>query len=136
MELKIKMNLNIWYQPTDSEKEQKLLPIMPHAISVSPTGHVLLTLDTISRVGPGGGGRDLLVWGANQQYELGNGKRASLAIPTPLQQEGGSRFMLMKTKADVKDMGGKLWKKGTELEQYAVAGYKNSMVYWKIPKSS
>jgi len=108
---------------------------MPHAISVSPTGHVLLTLDTLSRAGPGGGGRDLLVWGANQQHELGNGKRASLAVPTPLQQEDGSRFMLMKTKADVKDMQGKLWNKGIEIEQCAVAGYKNSMVYWKICRS-
>lgn len=107
---------------------------MPHAISISPTGHVLLTLDTLSRASPGGGGRDLLVWGANRQYELGNGKRASLAAPTPLQQEDGSRLMLMKTKADVKDMQGKLWSKGVEIEQCAVAGYRNSMVYWKISR--
>jgi len=115
-----------------SEEEQKLQPIVPHAVSVSPTGHVLLTLETQARAGPGGGGRDLLVWGANQQYELGNGKRASLAVPTRLQQADGTHFMLMKAKGDVMDMQGKVWKKGVDVEQCGAAGYKNTIVYWKI----
>lgn len=111
----------------DSEKEQVLQPIMPHAISISPTGHVLLTLET----GPAGG-RDLFVWGANQRYELGNGKKTSLAVPITLQQGDGARIMLMKTRARVNDMQGKLWKHDVKVEQCAQAGYGNTIVYWKI----
>jgi hypothetical protein len=116
----------------DSEKEQALQPIIPHTISISPTGHVLLTLETHERSGPRGGGRDLYVWGANQQYELGNGKRTSLAAPTPLQQADETRVMLMKAQADVNDMQGKTWKYGVKVEQCPQAGYGNTIVYWKI----
>lgn len=38
---------------TDSEKTNNMQPIYPHDISISPTGHVLLTLDTRARSGPG-----------------------------------------------------------------------------------
>lgn len=116
----------------DSEKEHALQPIIPHAISISPTGHVLLTLETLEHSGPGGGGRDLYVWGANQQYELGTGKRTSLAAPTTLQQENEARFMLTTAQADVNDMQGKVWKRGVKVEQCAQAGYGNTIVYWKI----
>ena len=107
-------------------------PIHPHQISVSPDGHVLLTLETLSRAGPGGAGRDLLVWGANQDFQLGNGKRGSLAAPAALHAPNGERVILGKRKADVKDMQGKVWKKGVQVEQCAVAGWGNSVVYWKI----
>jgi hypothetical protein len=116
----------------DSEKDNSLQPIVPYSISISPTGHVLLTLDTHKRSGSGGGGRDLFVWGANQQYELGNGKRTGQAAPTALEHADGSRVMLMKTRADVKDMQGKSWKNGVNVKQYAQAGYGNTIVYWKI----
>lgn len=99
---------------------------------MSPTGHVLLTLDTIAREGPGGKGRDLLVWGANQEYQLGNGKRGSLASPTTLHAADGARLLLAQRKADVRDLGGKMWKKGVAVEQCAVAGWGNSVVYWRI----
>ena len=102
-------------------------------MSISPDGHVLLTLDTLSQSGPGGGGLDLFVWGTNYEYQLGNGKRTSIAVPTTLSRPDGNRFMLMKTKAtEVKDARGKLWKKGIEVEQVAVAGQGNSVVYWRI----
>ncbi|KDQ59428.1 hypothetical protein JAAARDRAFT_153233 [Jaapia argillacea MUCL 33604] len=122
-----------------SEETQNLQPITPHAISISPTGHVLLTLDTASRAGPGGGGRDLLAWGANSEYQLGNGKRTSLAAPAWLKTPGegvdGGRVMLMKKKAVlIRDARGEVWKggKGIDVEQTAVAGYENSVVYWRI----
>jgi hypothetical protein len=108
-------------------------PIYPHDISISPTGHVLLTLDTRARSGPGGGGgRDLLAWGANQEYQLGNGKRGSSAAPQALHAPDGLRFMLSQRKAEVKDMSGKVWKSGAVVEQCAVAGWGNSVVYWRI----
>ncbi|KZT74173.1 RCC1/BLIP-II protein [Daedalea quercina L-15889] len=116
-----------------SEKHNNLQPIMPHDISVSPTGHVLLTLDTLARSGPGAAGRDLLSWGANYEYQLGNGKRGSSASPTALQSGNGVRFLLARKKADeVRDLQGKVWKKGVEVEQTALAGWGNSVVYWKI----
>ena len=113
-------------------------------MSASPTGHVLLTLDTLERSGPpSGGGRDLFAWGKNHDYQLGNGKRTSLATPITLDVSANptsdsktvvpsGRVMLMKRKADVKDLQGKLWKKKVEVEQRAVAGYSSSLVYWRI----
>ncbi|KAJ2989328.1 hypothetical protein NUW54_g8820 [Trametes sanguinea] len=41
--------------------------------------------------------------------------------------------MLHRKKAkEVRDMQGQVWKKGVEVEQRAVAGWNNSVVYWKI----
>ncbi|KAL5490451.1 hypothetical protein ACEPAI_5284 [Sanghuangporus weigelae] len=142
-----------------SEKTQNLQPLVPYAISISPAGHVLLTLDTLARAGPGvpaGGGRDLLVWGANREYQLGNGKRASLATPATLELSGlpggggpnvdtvktedigdsavdKGRLMLLKRQAkEVKDLQGRRWKTNVDVEQRAVAGWGSSLVYWKI----
>ncbi|KAF8844906.1 RCC1/BLIP-II [Paxillus ammoniavirescens] len=114
------------------EQSQTLSPIIPQAISVSPTGHVLLTLDTHSHAGPGGSGRDLVAWGLNHDYQLGTGKRTSLSAPVTLERPEGGRFVLTKRKATVKDLSGKVWKKTVDVEQCAVAGYGNSIVYWKI----
>ncbi|KZP20852.1 RCC1/BLIP-II protein [Athelia psychrophila] len=114
-----------------SDTDNALRPLVPHALSISPTGHVLMTLDTQTHSGSGGGGRDLLVWGANQTYELGNGKRTSLAVPTNLEKRDGTRVMLMAKKTRVVDMQGKAW--GTsDVEQCAAGGYGNTVVYWKI----
>ncbi|TFY62418.1 hypothetical protein EVJ58_g3879 [Rhodofomes roseus] len=78
-------------------------------------------------------GRDLLSWGANYEYQLGNGKRGSSASPTALQGADGARFMLARKKAnEVRDLQGKVWKRGVEVEQTALAGWGNSVVYWKI----
>ncbi|KIK90565.1 hypothetical protein PAXRUDRAFT_831604 [Paxillus rubicundulus Ve08.2h10] len=114
------------------EQNQTLSPIIPQAISVSPTGHVLLTLNTYSHVGPGDSGRDLVAWGLNHDYQLGTGKRTSLSAPVTLERPEGGRFMLAKRKATVKDLSGKVWKNTVDVEQCAVAGYGNSIVYWKI----
>ena len=106
---------------------------MPDAISISPTGHVLLTLDTRTRAGPGGGGRDVVAWGANFEYQLGTGKRGSVAVPTIIPTQDGGRFMLQTRRAgEVRDMQGRVWKKGVEVEQRAVAGWNSSVVYWRI----
>lgn len=72
------------------------------------------------------------MWGANQDYQLGNGKRGSLASPTALENAEGQRFMLQKKRAVVRDLSGRLWKKGVEVEQRASTGYGNSVVYWRI----
>ncbi|KAG6335847.1 hypothetical protein ID866_3237 [Astraeus odoratus] len=112
------------------EKSRGLAPIVPEAISVSPVGHVLFTLDTLSRAGPGASGRDLMVCGLNCDYQLGTGKRKSLPVPTVLESLGG-RFLLSRKIACVKDMAGKVWK-NAEVEQCAVAGYGNTFVYWRI----
>lgn len=42
------------------------------------------------------------------------------------------RLMLRTRKADVKDMKGKVWKRGVQVEQRAVAGYGSSLVYWRV----
>jgi hypothetical protein len=120
------------YGYTDSEQTRSLQPLVPYVISISATGHVLLTLDTLTRSGLGGG-RDLVVWGANYDYQLGNGKRGSLPTPTMLHRPDDSRFMLMqKTAKEVRDLRGEAWARRVKIEQRAVAGYNNNIVYWKI----
>jgi hypothetical protein len=45
----------------------------------------------------------------------------------------GARLMLRKRRADlVRDMTGKVWKKGVEVEQIALAGEGCSVVYWRL----
>ncbi|KAJ3908556.1 regulator of chromosome condensation 1/beta-lactamase-inhibitor protein II [Lentinula edodes] len=105
---------------------KSLQPITPYSISVSPTGHVLLTLNSNL-------GRDLLAWGKNYNYELGNGKRSGLAVPTTLNDADGDRFLLRRKKAkEVLDLQGHVWKRDVEVEQKAVAGYNSSAVFWKV----
>lgn len=137
------------HTPTDDEGSSSLQPIVPHSISISPSGHVLCALETRARAGAGAetsdiAGRDLLSWGFNADSQLGNGKKNTLAVPTNVQVrravEGGQgeqneprRYMLRKRKAGVvRDMKGEVWKKGVEVEQVAVAGPGCSAVYWRI----
>jgi hypothetical protein len=107
-------------------------PIRPYSVSISPTGHVLVTLETLAEATGMYGGRDLVVWGANYDYQLGIGKRGNTANAVTLHRPDGSRYLLQKVKATVKDLEGKVWKNRVEVEQTAVAGNKASVVYWRI----
>ena len=107
-------------------------PIKPHAVSISPTGHVLVTLETLAGSTGIHGGRDLAVWGANYDYQLGIGKRGNTANVVMLHRLDGSRYLLQKVEATVKDLEGNVWKHKAEVEQTAVAGNKRSVVYWRI----
>jgi len=115
-----------------SERTQNMQPIRPHAVSISPTGHVLVTLETLTGSTGVYGGRDLVVWGANYDYQLGLGKRGNTANGVMLHRSDGSRYLLQKVEAAVKDLEGKVWKNKAEVEQTAVAGNKRSIVYWRV----
>jgi len=107
-------------------------PIRPHAVSISPTGHVLVILETLTGSTEMYGGRDLVVWGANYDYQLGIGKRGNTANAVTLHRPDGSRYLLHKVQAKIKDLEGKVWKNKAEVEQTVVAGNKASVVYWRI----
>lgn len=107
-------------------------PIRPHAASISSTGHVLVTLETLGGSTGTYGGRDLVVWGGNYDYQLGIGKRGNMAQAVTLHRPDGSRYLLQKVEATVNDLEGKIWKNKAEVEQTAVAGNKASVVYWRI----
>ncbi|KAJ6623449.1 regulator of chromosome condensation 1/beta-lactamase-inhibitor protein II [Mycena sp. CBHHK59/15] len=109
-----------------NEATQRLQSIRPQSISISPTGHVLATLN------PSSGGCDLHVWGRNQDYELGNGKKTSVSSPMPV-GSGNERLLLQKR--NVKDLQGRTWGRGTAVEQFAVCGFGCSIVYWRLPLS-
>lgn len=124
--------LNGFFPITDNDRIRGLEPVVPEEISISPTGHVLLALNSSTSL-DGVGGRDLMVWGKNYESELGNGKKGSVAVPASLATEDGERFMLKNMKAkEVKDLHGKLWKRDVKVEQKIVTGYGNSAVYWRI----
>ncbi|KAG2014091.1 hypothetical protein CC2G_010937 [Coprinopsis cinerea AmutBmut pab1-1] len=115
-----------------NDRTKQLDAIKPNDISISPTGHVLLALNSSADSG-GVGGSDVLVWGRNFDSELGNGKKSSISSPTRLEVPVGERLMLMKRKAkEVKDLHGKTWKTGVNVEQRVATGYGSSVVYWKI----
>lgn len=112
----------------DDESRKTMVPILPRAISLSSTGHVLMTLDTSAGKNQG---RDLYVWGKNHDSELGNGKKSSLPVPTTL-SAGEERIMLYEKRGvKVMDLQGRVWGR-VDVEQKALAGFNSSMVYWKI----
>jgi len=115
-----------------NERMQNMQPIRPHAVSISPTGHVLVTLETLAGSAGMYGGRDLVVWGANYDYQLGIGKRGNTASGVTLHRPDGSRYLLQKVETTVKDLEGKVWKNRAPVEQTAVAGNKASVVYWRV----
>ena len=124
-------------------------------MAISPTGHVLASVDS-SADSNGVGGDDVYIWGRNFEGELGNGKKSSLATPLNVALEpaphigvsfGGlpvakgpidparedQRLMLTERKAnEVKDLKGRVWKRGVKVKQSVAAGYGTSAVYWKI----
>ncbi|KAH6896476.1 regulator of chromosome condensation 1/beta-lactamase-inhibitor protein II [Coprinopsis sp. MPI-PUGE-AT-0042] len=111
---------------------QRMDPIKPDDIAISQTGHVLLALNT-SPDSTTVGGSDLYAWGRNFDSELGNSKRSSSSTPLLTEVPVGERLMLMRQKAgEVKDLHGKVWKRGVDVEQRVAAGFGNSVVYWKI----
>ncbi|EIW68906.1 hypothetical protein TREMEDRAFT_31511 [Tremella mesenterica DSM 1558] len=148
-----------------SEKANAFLPLAIHSISVSssPWAHAVAVLDTVSQadekgVKAGRYGKDVMVWGGNSDYQLGNGKRSSLAIPQHLpplisssaeredllstpesELNSGSlthmphfRLQLHQSKADAYDLEGKLIKRKVKCEETVVAGYNASVLYNKI----
>jgi len=73
-----------------------------------------------------------MFWGKNYDSESGNGKKASIALPMAVESEGERVLLVEKRAKEVKDLEGKVWKRGVRVEQRPVAGYQNSVVYWKI----
>jgi hypothetical protein len=110
----------------DNDKTKSLQTIAPQSVIISPTGHVLATLGTWT------GGRDLFAWGKNYDSELGNGKKSSVATPMVMETANGKRMLLGERKAEVKDAGGQLWKRGQMVSQWTAAGYGNTLVYWRL----
>lgn len=108
-----------------------------HALSVSPapSGHVFLSLDTITRFGSGVDAppkRDLLAWGLNQSSQLGNGARKSVAVPQHLEDAARNRVMLGEKRTRVLDLQGNIYGKNVKVEQRVVAGHECSIAYWKV----
>lgn len=99
-------------------------------VSISPTGHVLVSLNSAKKSGVGS--NDLMFWGRNYDSESGNGKKASIGQPVVVESEGERVLLKEKQAKEVKDLEGKVWKRGVRVQQQPVAGYQNSVVYWKI----
>ena len=117
--------------PIDDDATGAMQPIGPRDVAVSPTGHVLLTLNTAASNPTAG--KDLVVWGRNHTYELGTGRLKSLPAPTTLFTPEGARVMLRQQKAkEVRALDGSVWKRNVEVVQHAAVGYNSSVVYWRI----
>jgi Regulator of chromosome condensation (RCC1) repeat len=115
-----------------NEMRGALEAIRPQSFSVSPTGHALLSLSS---------GRNLLTWGQNSTYQLGNGKRSSIAQPSyvrhfsPIsgaEDDDQGRMALREGRLKVlRDMGGRVCGRNVKVQQWPVAGWNSSVVYWR-----
>ncbi|KAJ3501150.1 hypothetical protein NMY22_g19025 [Coprinellus aureogranulatus] len=110
-----------------NDNTQRLEPIGLSSVTVSPTGHVLLSVAS-SPDSSTVGGDDVYVWGRNFDGELGNGKKSSIATPLYVSLDPPSP----KETREVKDLRGKVWKRNVKVRQCVTAGYGTSVVYWKI----
>lgn len=74
-----------------NEATQAATALAIHNVCVSPapSTHVFAVLDTVAQADAKGlkeglFGKDVMVWGGNGDYQLGNGKRSSVATPQHL----------------------------------------------------
>ncbi|KAJ7489887.1 regulator of chromosome condensation 1/beta-lactamase-inhibitor protein II [Mycena galericulata] len=104
---------------------ERLQCIKPRSISISRTGHVLATLAS-------SGNHDLLVWGRNQDHELGNGKKTNVPSPMPV-DVGDGRLLLQRKKAtEVRDLQRRVYGRSVPVEQFAISGFGSSIIYWRL----
>ncbi|KAJ7046596.1 regulator of chromosome condensation 1/beta-lactamase-inhibitor protein II [Mycena alexandri] len=109
----------------DATRRRQSIPL--RSISISPTGHVLATLEPVS------GDRDVHAWGRNQDYELGNGKKAGVSSPMPVVDASNGRLLLQRKRArEVRDLEGRICARGIEVEQDIAVGCGCSSVYWRL----
>lgn len=116
--------------------------IRPRSFSASPRGHALLSLSS---------GHDLLTWGANSSYQLGNGKRSNISQPTYIRDfstttstepsnsfviegyDNQGRFALREgTLKILRDNSGRKCGRNVKVQEWPVAGWNSSLVYWRI----
>jgi len=124
-----------------NEATKSIQPLRIHSISVSPApqcGHTILALATgvcsLDSLETHAVGHDVLSFGFNADYQLGNGKRSSLPIPTHVSALGALQGrMMLRTKKGVPlvDLRGKSRGRGV-VEETGLAGWSTSAVYWKI----
>ncbi|TXT12899.1 hypothetical protein VHUM_01300 [Vanrija humicola] len=137
-----------------SEKTQSITALGVYKLSIapSPNTHAYAAIDSVQNadakgVQAGLFGRDVMEWGGNADYQLGNGKRSSLAVPAYLESplpraadkveekpdgEAVARLSLHQNTADAYDLEGNLIKRGVRAEETIVAGYSCSVLYNKI----
>ncbi|KZT57038.1 RCC1/BLIP-II protein [Calocera cornea HHB12733] len=115
-----------------NDATQALEALSPRAIAVSPTGHVLLTLNALTSTNAG---YDVLAWGQNRSSELGNGKQVPVPLPgyvRSFRPEPGARLMVREGRGEVRDLEGRRWGRKVDVRETVVAGYGCTAVYWKI----
>lgn len=123
-----------------NEKTNSSDAIRLHSLSVSPTGHALASLSS---------GRDLLAWGANGSYQLGNGKRANISVPAYMRDfslvaaglpdtvdgaldRQGRMTLRSGTVKVLKSISGKKVGRNVKVQQWPVAGWNASALYWRV----
>lgn len=79
-------------------------------------------------------GRDVITWGLNQHYQLGNGKRSSSNIPNSVQTSDGEGRLICQVlnQQTVEDFQGRIVRRKGSIEQRVIAGPGFSVVYWKL----
>ncbi len=133
--------------PSVDESEGRTQPIRPIAMSVSPTGgHTLALLSNA---------HDVLAWGANTSYQLGNGKRPNLPQPTYMPDfmttyspgsdpsKAAAEYELIPERMSLRqcvvkqllDWNGKSHGRNVKVREWPVAGGKTSLIYWRIVDS-
>jgi len=129
------------------ESEGRTKPIRPVVMSVAATGgHTLALLSDAC---------DVLAWGANSSYQLGNGKRSNLPQPTYMpdfmttyspgldSSKETAEYELIPERMSLRtctvkqllDLNGKSHGKNVRVQERPVAEGKTSLIYWRISDS-
>ncbi|KAK9245662.1 regulator of chromosome condensation 1/beta-lactamase-inhibitor protein II [Lipomyces tetrasporus] len=124
-----------------SEKDKKSQEILIRYLSIGKR-HLAAVLDNAtgadSKVQ-----RELLIWGGNDKFQLGNGKRSNLPRPDymkpflyTLDKKSGKQPVaesedIVKFENDREHLGAAKSKNGWKVEQTVVCGNYGSAVYWK-----
>ncbi|KAH9819678.1 regulator of chromosome condensation 1/beta-lactamase-inhibitor protein II [Melampsora americana] len=129
-----------------SETDQTVFPIGIHQLSTGRT-HVAAVLDNAVSSDGTNFGRDVFLWGHNVDYQLGNRKRANLAIPQHilplpkskkddhpskpnlLEIESGADSPMPHHRLQLSSKK-KIGKK--DAEEAVVAGWDTTAVYWRL----
>ena len=129
-----------------SEQQHTVVPIGVRSLTVGPDGQCALVVD-VNSLGEQNH-RDVWVWGANDQYQLGNGKHSNLATPALLTlplpggeattQKNGptlNRLLLVersKVPGKAYEADGSGSQRKYHIEQHIVAGGDGMAVYGRV----
>ncbi|KAK7205729.1 regulator of chromosome condensation 1/beta-lactamase-inhibitor protein II [Myxozyma melibiosi] len=113
-----------------SEKDHATREIPIRSISVGKR-HIAAVLDNITAPSSPVQ-RQLLIWGGNDWFQLGTGKRVNSPVPIPIVQSAKKAAEAEEAVNLQKQLGHGKSRKGYEIEESVVCGNFGTAIYWRV----